>query len=304
MKRKMFATAVVLVVLATPLFGRQAPAPAKPAPAAAQKPAAKAEPKPATATKAAPAPPKVTSVTMTGGPQKPATAPAKPAATAATKAAPAPAPAAKAVPTPVVKAGPVAPSAVQEKLRANKDLVADVQAKLAGTDAVTAAGGFKDLPEFVSAVYAAHNLGLSFDALKTKMLNGKRTGLRQAIQELRPAASAAIEAQRAQYDAVGTIRTTERAATEAAAATPVKATPAVVPAKASPSAGPAKATPAVAPAKVTPAPAKATSSAAPVKPTPSAAPAKVTSPATPAKATPSAVPAKAAPKPTGSSGRQ
>ena len=113
-------------------------------------------------------------------------------------------------------------SAVQQKLHANKELTQDVQTKLGGADVLSAAAGFNDLPQFVSAAYASHNLKISFDALKAKLLNGKRTSLRQAIQELRPAASAAIEAQRAHYDAVGAIRVTEKAAADAAAAGAVK----------------------------------------------------------------------------------
>jgi hypothetical protein len=132
-------------------------------------------------------------------------------------------------PAAAVKAAPESLSPIQQRLHANKELTEDVKTKLAGTDVLAAAAGFNDLPQFVSAAYASHNLKISFDALKAKLLNGKRTGLRQAIQELRPAASAAIEAQRAQYDAMGTIRLTEKAAAEAAAAAatkPAKATPA------------------------------------------------------------------------------
>ena len=108
----------------------------------------------------------------------------------------------------------------------------DLQAKLPGVDVVEAAGGFTDLHLFVSAAYVSHNLGVKFDALKGKLLSGKRTGLRQAIQELRPASSAAVEAQRAQYDAAGAISAAERAAKDAASApantdksAPAKGTP-------------------------------------------------------------------------------
>jgi hypothetical protein len=133
-------------------------------------------------------------------------------------------------PVPVAKEGPVALSDVQLKLQSNKELITELQPKLAGADVVGAAGGFKDMHQFVSAVFASHNMGLKFDALKAKLLNGKKTSLRQAIQDLRPAASAAIEAQRAQYDAAGTISAAERAAAANAAsgtgaAKPAKATP-------------------------------------------------------------------------------
>ena len=62
--------------------------------------------------------------------------------------------------------------------------------------------------EATTALFKA--AGFEFDALKAKLLAGKRTSLRQAIQELRPATSAAIEAQRAEYDAIGTITLTQQ----------------------------------------------------------------------------------------------
>ena len=71
-------------------------------------------------------------------------------------------------------------------------------------------------------------LGLRFDTLKTKLLTSKHANLRQAIQELRPAASAAIESQRAQYDADGTIRAAEHADTAAASAAQATLKPATV----------------------------------------------------------------------------
>ena len=121
---------------------------------------------------------------------------------------------------------------MQEKLHASKELMRDAQAKLPGVDVISAAGGFRDLQQFVSASHAAYNLGIPIDALKAKLLAGKRTSLRQAIQELKPASSAAIEAQRAEYDALGAIAAAEQAAAAAPAkpekAVPAKATPAPV----------------------------------------------------------------------------
>ena len=113
-------------------------------------------------------------------------------------------------------------------MQSSKTLITALQPKLAGVDVVSAADGFKDLQQFVSAVHASHNLGLRFDTLKTKLVTGKRANLRQAIQELRPAASAAIESQRAQYDADGTIRAAEQADTAAASAAQAKLKPATV----------------------------------------------------------------------------
>jgi hypothetical protein len=165
-------------------------------------------------------------------------APAAPAAAASPKppanAAPQPAPqppanaAAQAAPAPVS-------GTVQEKLQANKELTREVQAKLPGADVLSAASGFSTLQQFVSAAHASHNLSLSFDALKAKLLGGKRTSLRQAIEELKPAASATIEAQRAEYDAMGMILAAEQAAA-AAAAQPAKAKPSTAPSKPAPKA--------------------------------------------------------------------
>jgi hypothetical protein len=131
------------------------------------------------------------------------------------------------MPTAASKASVTSLSQLQLKVQSSKTLVSALQPKLSGVDVVAAAEGFKSLPEFVSAVHASHNLGLRFDTLKTKLLTGKRTSLRQAIQELRPNASAAIESQRAQYDANGTIRGAELAEAEAAAAAQAKLKPAV-----------------------------------------------------------------------------
>jgi hypothetical protein len=137
-----------------------------------------------------------------------------------------PASAANAVPSAASKASATSLSAVQLKIQSNKTLITALQPKLAGVDVVSAADGFKDLQQFVAAVHASSNLGLRFDTLKTKLLTGKHTSLRQAIQELRPAASAAIESQRALYDANGTIRTAETAEAAAAAEAQAKLKPA------------------------------------------------------------------------------
>ena len=268
-KRKMFATAVVLIVMATPLFAAQTasstqaqkPAPAAPKPAASA--AAKAEVKPApaaakpspqtakpaaaqsaaSAPKAAPAAPKAPTVRAATKPAAPAPASAATAkaVTAAPKPAPAGAPkavpavATKPVPAATAKAAPAVPKAVpavtakavpaasplspvQQKVQANKELTRELQTRMPAADVVAAAAGFRDLQQFVATAHASHNLSIPFDTLKGKVLAGKRTSLRQAIQEIRPAASAAIEAQRAEYDAIGTIAASEQTAAAAAAA--------------------------------------------------------------------------------------
>ena len=297
MKRKVFATAVVLLTITTPLFAGQeaaakqpatgsekrqpaaaakqqpAPAAAKQAPAPA---AAKPQPVPASA-KQAPAPAaakqqpaaasadkKATPQTApsagvaaakpgepakqaagasaapvagksTGKPPAPPKTPSvklNPVVTASSKPLPNKAVAASAgnapVPAAAAKASVTSLSALQLKVQSSKTLITALQPKLAGVDIVSAAEGFKDLQQFVSAVHASHNLGLRFDTLKTKLVTGKGANLRQAIQELRPAASAAIESQRAQYDADGTIRAAEHADTAAASAAQATLKPATV----------------------------------------------------------------------------
>jgi hypothetical protein len=300
MRRTIFATAVVLLTIATPLFAGQEAAAKQPASGSEkQQPAAAAKQQPApAAAKQAPAlgaaKPQPTSASAQKAPAAPATATPQPAvASADKKATPKTAPSASVaakpgepakqsagasadktapvvgkstgkppappktpsvklnpvvtasskplpskavaastgnapVPTAAAKASVTSLSALQLKVQSSKTLILALQPKLAGVDVVSAADGFKDLQQFVSAVHASHNLGLRFDTLKTKLLTGKHANLRQAIQELRPAASAAIESQRAQYDADGTIRTAEHEDIAAAAAAQAKLKPATV----------------------------------------------------------------------------
>jgi hypothetical protein len=71
----------------------------------------------------------------------------------------------------------------------------------AGTDMNAAANGFKNQGQFIAAVHASTNLGLSFDQIKTKMVD-EQLSLGRTIQALRPAASGIIEASRAQQQAL------------------------------------------------------------------------------------------------------
>lgn len=70
----------------------------------------------------------------------------------------------------------------------------------AGTDLQTAAGGFRNLGQFVAAVHVSHNLAIPFDQLKCTELAtadacpgltvpSKSSHLGQAIQTLKPAMS-------------------------------------------------------------------------------------------------------------------
>lgn len=69
----------------------------------------------------------------------------------------------------------------------------------AGTDLQTAAAGFRNLGEFVSAVHVSHNLGIPFADLKADMMAGDSLG--EAIRKLRPDADSQVEARRAEGQA-------------------------------------------------------------------------------------------------------
>lgn len=91
--------------------------------------------------------------------------------------------------------GPKAPG---ELLTQNTKLSSNLSSLLpAGTDLQTAAGGFKNLGQFVAAVHVSHNLGIPFDQLKCTELAttdacpnmtvpAKGSKLGGAIQTLKP----------------------------------------------------------------------------------------------------------------------
>lgn len=114
---------------------------------------------------------------------------------------------------------PVTLTRVQQKLQKNTKLAAKLQARLpVGTDLMLAAAGFKNLGQFVAAVNVSNNLQIPFADLKTSMVT-EGLSLGQSIQALRPAASATVEASRAEYDAQSMI-----AQTEAVTAAPTQTT--------------------------------------------------------------------------------
>ena len=76
-------------------------------------------------------------------------------------------------------------SPVQQKLKQNTNLAAKLRSRLpAGTDLMTAAAGFKNLGQFVSAVNASYNHGLSFEGLKTRIVDDGMS-LGQAMKDMR-----------------------------------------------------------------------------------------------------------------------
>jgi hypothetical protein len=91
-------------------------------------------------------------------------------------------------------------SPVQQKLQSHTQLASKLQSRLPGTNVVTAAGGFRNLGQFVAAVNVSHNLRIPFSQLKTDMVT-KHMSLGQAIQTLRPTANSTQEVERAQTQA-------------------------------------------------------------------------------------------------------
>lgn len=101
-------------------------------------------------------------------------------------------------------------SPVQQKLAKNTSLQNKLLSRLpAGTNLLEAADGFRNLGQFVAAVNVSKNLDIPFDRLKANMVT-KKMSLGQSIQDLRPASSAAVEAQHAEYDAGTLIAQTEQ----------------------------------------------------------------------------------------------
>ena len=95
-----------------------------------------------------------------------------------------------------------------ELLAQNEKLASLLAAKLklpAGTDLQQlqqlqlAAGDFKNLGAFVSAVHVSSNLGIPFDELRTRMGSGQ--SLSEAIHAIKPGVDSAAEAKRAQKQA-------------------------------------------------------------------------------------------------------
>lgn len=83
-----------------------------------------------------------------------------------------------------------------ELLTQNTKLSSKLQSLLpTGTDLQTASSGFKNLGQFVAAAHVSHNLGISFDSLKAKLMAGDSLG--KAIHELNPNVNAKAEAKKA-----------------------------------------------------------------------------------------------------------
>jgi hypothetical protein len=75
---------------------------------------------------------------------------------------------------------------VATELNDNPQLRTRLQSMLPpGTDLNSASSGFKNSGQFVAAVHVSNNLGIPFDQLRTKMVDGDMS-LGKAVEELRP----------------------------------------------------------------------------------------------------------------------
>jgi hypothetical protein len=87
-----------------------------------------------------------------------------------------------------------------EELAHNPKLTAKLEPLLPkGMDIQTAAGGFKKLDEFASALHAAQNIGVPFVQLKARMISGDT--LVKAIHFLDPTADSKAETKKAEDQA-------------------------------------------------------------------------------------------------------
>jgi hypothetical protein len=59
--------------------------------------------------------------------------------------------------------------------------------------------GFRNLEQYLAAVHASQNLGVSFDKLRAKLQTGRT--LQEAIRDLRPGADYRTEARKAEFQA-------------------------------------------------------------------------------------------------------
>jgi hypothetical protein len=87
-------------------------------------------------------------------------------------------------------------------LNQNTKLSANLQKLLPSTmTPQQACNGFRNLGQCVAAIHVAHNLGISFMDLKTKMTGSPQESLGKAIKDLKPAANAGAEKKKAEKQA-------------------------------------------------------------------------------------------------------
>ncbi len=91
---------------------------------------------------------------------------------------------------------------VGELVEQNTKLSSKLQDLLpAGADVQQASQGFKNVGQFVAAAHVAHNLGIPFDQLKSRVTGPNAVSLGKAIKELNPTANAQAESRKAWREA-------------------------------------------------------------------------------------------------------
>jgi hypothetical protein len=96
-----------------------------------------------------------------------------------------------------------------DRISANPALVAKLTPLLpSGMTLADAAKGFKNEGQFIAALHAAKDLGVSFTDLKTEMTGSERDSLGQAIHDLKPTADAKTSAKTAETEARADISST------------------------------------------------------------------------------------------------
>ena len=97
-----------------------------------------------------------------------------------------------------------------DRIAENPRLASKVQPLLPNwMNARDAAGGFKNLGQFVATVHVSRNLGIPFEQLKARMTGPREISLGDAIRELKPGVDSKAEAKKAEKQAKTLLRESE-----------------------------------------------------------------------------------------------
>jgi hypothetical protein len=103
---------------------------------------------------------------------------------------------------------------VGAQVTANPALATRLQPLLpAGMTLEAAADGFKNQGQFIAALHVSHNLGISFESLKTAMTGPNHDSLGQAIHALKPSADADSSTKTAEQEADNDLKTSRTGST-------------------------------------------------------------------------------------------
>jgi hypothetical protein len=101
------------------------------------------------------------------------------------------------------------PMPFADRIAANAALTAKLTPLLpSGMTLADAAKGFKNEGQFIAALHAAKDLGVSFADLKAEMTGSAPDSLGQAIHDLKPTADAGAAAKTAEHEAHADIKST------------------------------------------------------------------------------------------------